>query len=431
MKKRRVKTLEWILQKMAVSILEKHKPIIIGITGSVGKSSTKEAIAHVLGTAFDVRKNEGNYNNEIGVPLTIIGAESGKRSLFAWMRVAVQYMRVMRTKKYPQMLVLELGIDRPGDMSRFMEYLPVSVGVVTNISHSHLEYFQTIDAIAKEKSTLVKKLSANSTAILCADDARVMRNAPKLKCKVITYGEDDKALIKAEHITVSVGDTQDAGCYFKINYDGNNVPAHIPHCISRHHIQSLLAAFSVGVVFKLNPLDMINAFKTYSTLPGRMKLLSGISGTQLIDDTYNASPTSLKAALKSLMLFTKQRRVVILGDMLELGPDSEDLHRKVADMIVDAGVNSAMFVGRRMLVAYEALIASGFDARVCAWYESPLDAIENLRDFIQEGDVILIKGSQGMRMEKVSEALLAQSEKAETVLCRQSMDWKQKPFRVV
>jgi UDP-N-acetylmuramyl pentapeptide synthase len=432
MKTYRVRILERLLRLLAISIVRKHQPKIIGVTGSVGKSSTKEAIAQVLSGKFRVRKNEENYNNEIGIPLTIIGARSGKRSPVGWLIVLWRWaIARFFLRDYPEVLVLELGIDHPGDMKYLLGFLPVSIGVVTNVSSSHLEFFKSVQAIAREKGLLVTRLPESGAAVLCADDAEVAALSEKVKAKTITFGESETASVRGVHGGISTSAVSFAGCHFKLLYDGKVLPVHMPDIAAIHQIPSVLAAFCVGLIFKLNPIDMIASIREFRSLPGRMRLIEGRKQSWIIDDTYNASPLSTNAALETLHSFQNGRRIAILGDMLELGRESEHAHEATAERIIRCEVDRAVLVGRRMLSTYETLTKKKhFPEARAAWFDHPQAAAAFVRDTIDgaPGDIVLVKGSQGMRMEMVTEALMAHPEQAENLLCRQSADWKSQPF---
>ncbi len=422
--------LQRILRLMARAVLRKYNPIVIGVTGSIGKSSTKEAIALLLRAKFDVRSSRENYNNEIGVPLTIIGSASSKSSLWGWFLIAVKWFRMMAFPgKYPEVLVLELGIDRPGDMAYLLDFVPVSLGVMTNVSLSHLEFFGTVGKIAKEKGLLLRRLPESGTAIVSADDVRVMRAASRTKAKTISFGFSEDASVRAEHVVVSRDATDFDGCHFKVRFDGKTLPVHLPLVVAKHHIPTILAGMAAGLALKVNPVDMVAAAKEYQSLPGRMRIFPGRKGSRIIDDTYNASPASLNAALETLGSFEGGRRVAILGDMLELGSEAEVSHIAVAKDLMEREVDFVVLVGRRMLMAQESLKAKGFPQEQCLWFDNPSDAAIAARAVVRKEDIVLVKGSQGMRMEIVSEALMAHPEKAIESLCRQSEDWKQKPFR--
>jgi UDP-N-acetylmuramoyl-tripeptide--D-alanyl-D-alanine ligase len=429
MKEKKLKLLEMVLRFMAIAVLKRHKPIIVGVTGSVGKSSAKEAIAIVLGSKFDVRKNEENYNNEIGIPLTIIGAQSGKRSFSGWMKVVFTWIGVVFfSVKYPRVLVLEIGIDRPGDMNYLLNFLPIQIGVMTNVSSSHLEFFHTVGQIAREKGLLIRRLPESGTAVLCADDERIMRFSSKTKAKTITFGFDEKASMRAEHMSCSTDADHFDGYHFKLSFDGKTIPVHIPFVVAQHHIQAVLAGMAVGMAFKLNPIEMVASVRSFHSLPGRMRILEGINQSWIIDDTYNASPVSLQAALTTLQSFQNGYRIAVLGDMLELGIESENAHKKVAEWVSDYNIELVIFTGNRMLAAYEELMRTGFSKEHCFWFDNPFDAAKAVKNHMTAKSIILVKGSQGMRMEKVSEALLAHPKQMGALLCRQSDDWKRKPF---
>lgn len=422
--------LETILRIMAQAVLRRHKPIIVGVTGSVGKSSTKEAIALVLALRFEVRKSEGNYNNELGIPLTIIDAQSGGKSLLAWMSIIVAWAKALFfDENYPEVLVLEMAVDRPGDMAYLMGFVPVRIGVMTNVSSSHLEFFGTVSRIAREKGIILSHLPPDGVAVVCADDPLVMKSAQKSKAKICTFGLHENASIRAVNVTISKNAQDFDGCRFKVCLDGKIIPVHLPHIIATHQVQAVLAAIAVGSTLKIQTLEMIQCLRTLRPIAGRLQLLEGLKQSVLLDDTYNASPSSLRAALRTLCeLHSPGRSVAILGDMLELGHDSEREHRLVGALLREMKVDCAILVGRRMLVAYEELLKSGFSKKECFWFDTPDDAGKAARQHISAGDRILIKGSRGMRMEKVTEALMAHPEDAAVRLCCQSAEWKRKPF---
>lgn len=414
---------------MARAVLWKYRPFIIGITGSVGKSSTKEAIALVLSAAHSVRKTEGNYNNEIGIPLTIIGAKSGGSSFAGWGRVFFQWLWVMLfSSRYPEILVLEMGIDRAGDMERLMRFVPVRIAVVTNIGTSHLEFFGSIANIAKEKSRIVGGLSEGGFAILNADDKRVIKMREKTDAKTITYGFGTEAEMRADNLLFHSDAKRVEGFSFKLNYDGKSIPVRLPKIVAQYHIGAVLAAAAVGVALKMNLVEIAGALETFEPLPGRLRLLSGRNAMVLLDDTYNASPASVEAALGVVRELMAPRKVVILGDMLELGVDTREVHRKLADTVVASGAHVAILVGQHMQSLFDALLNSGFSRKQVLWLLDPLSARQIALDTVRAEDLVLIKGSQGMRMEKITEALLAEPKDAETLLCRQSRQWQEKSF---
>ncbi len=419
--------LEQILRFVAVLVLKKYRPRIVGISGSVGKSSTKEAIALVLSVAYFVRKSEGNYNNEIGVPLTILGVKSPGRSFFGWLRVAFRSVAlIVFPCRYPEVLVLEMAVDRPGDMEYLLRFVPVSVGVLTRIGESHLEHFKSVSAIAREKGRLVTKLSEEDIAILNADDARVLALREKTRAKVFTYSVSGEAMVSGEHYAFD--ERTGMGLSFKLRYEGTSIPVRLPHIVGEHLVSSALAAVATGLALKMNPVEILSALERFESLPGRMRLLAGKRGTLLIDDSYNASPDSVRAALTTLMRLRAKRKIVVLGDMLELGPDADIFHAGLAEELLPMGCSGVFLIGRKARVLGEALLSRGFSSSRIFFYENPEAAGLALSEFLSEGDVVLIKGSRGMRMEKVVECVMEHPEDASKLLCCQSPEWRAKPF---
>ncbi len=423
------KLLERALRFMARVVLRKYHPIIIGITGSVGKSSTKEAIALIVSRTYFIRKAEGNYNNEIGIPLTIIGTKSGKSSLFAWGKIVCKWLwMVIFPVRYPEVLVLEMGIDRPLDMEYLLSFVPVKIGVVTQISSSHIAFFGSIGNIAKEKSKLLSALPPDGFAILNSDDKNVVKMQEKTRAKALTYGFGLDAMLRADNLLFHRDVKRVEGFSFKLNYEGKTIPVRLPKIIARHHIPGALAAAAVGVALKMNLVEIAEALENFEPLPGRLCLLPGKNGMILLDDTYNASPVSTRAALETLGEFMAPRKVVILGDMLELGADATQEHTILVTDIVASGAQIVVTVGKHMRSLYDALLSSGFPSRQAYWFPSPSSILESLPSIVRSEDLILIKGSRGMRMEKITEALLMDPSAREKLLCCQSEEWRRRPF---
>lgn len=419
--------LEKILRVFSILILKKYHPIIVGVTGSVGKSSTKEAIALVLSAEYTIRKSEGNYNNEIGIPLTILGERSQGHSVFGWLGVALRACILLFLPcRYPEVIILEMAIDRPGDMRYLLSFIPVSVGVMTRIGESHLEHFKTVGAIAREKGLLVTRLPENGFAILNADDERVLSLQEKTKAKVLTYSISGEATVSGEHY--SFDERTGVGCNFKLKYAGTSIPVRLPHLIGEHLIASALAAVAVGLALKINPVSIVKALESFESLPGRMRLIAGVNGALLIDDTYNASPDSVGAALTTLSKMRASRKIFVLGDMLELGTNAVALHQALSVQALPMGFSAVFLVGGKSRLFGEALIARGFSRERVFSFDHPQRAGEALVEFLHEGDAVLIKGSRGMRMEKVVECAMEHPEDATKLLCCQSDDWKARPF---
>lgn len=428
-KSKRIQYLEKVLRLMALLVLKKYKPKVIGITGSVGKTSAKEAIFTVLSKKFQVRKNEKNYNNEIGIPLTIIGVETGGRCLSKWFGIFLKWLAMLILPfKYPEVLILEMGVDRPGDMQYLLSFISPTIGVVTNISSSHIEFFKSLENIAKEKGKLIESLPADGFAIINADDQRVLKMGERTKAKGISFGFSSEALVNAANENYHYNGQAPAGISFKLSYDGTTMPVRLSHMLAKHQIHAALSAVAVGVAFKINLVEIATALENFAPPTGRLNIISGINGSFLMDDSYNASPASTIAALQVLGELKASRKIVAVGDMLELGSETEEGHRSVAKKILEINPELVFVVGKRMDFAVMELKEAGFVMEKVLRFASPDEATLKITELIKEGDIVLVKGSQGMRMEKISYALIANKDEAEKMICRQSKDWKEKPF---
>lgn len=428
MKSKKLMFLEKLLRFMAMVILKRHKPKIIAITGSVGKTSTRAAVFAVLSSKYYVRENQKNYNNEIGIPLAIIGVESGGKNILKWIWIVIKWFFILIFPKYPEILVFELGVDRPDDMKYFMSFIHPIVGIITNISLSHIEFFKTVENIAREKRILVESLATDGYAVLNADDELVIEMSNHTKAQVLTYGLDESATVNASNPIYNYEENKPAGISFKLNYDGKNIPIRLKNLLASHYVYAALAAVSVGTIFKINLVDIARALEPLRAPTGRLNLLEGIRRSYIIDDTYNASPISTLAALSVLGQLEAKRKIAVLGDMLELGEQTEIGHRDVGRKVFSTKIDIFIAVGERMQYAIEQLIALGFPRANILHFNDPSSAAEKVSQIVREGDFVLVKGSQGMRMEKIVEKIIADPSQAKNILCRQNREWKKKPF---
>ena len=410
----------FILRAEAKLVILRFKPIVIGVTGSVGKTSTKEAIATVLGEHFRVRKSQKSYNSEFGLPLTILGLDSAWSSPSGWIKnIMYGALRVFSRDEYPELLVLEMGVDRPGDVDKMLALIKPDIGVVTMIGDMpvHVEFFDGPDDVASEKAKLISAISKDGTAIINADDSRVFAMRDIAKGKILTYGFSRNAEVRASNVRMSLKKGRPDGMTFKIDYKDKSVSARVSGAIGEQSIYAFLAAASVGLAQGLNLIEIGEALLKYEHPPGRLHLLDGINNSLILDDTYNSSPLATFAALETLAKMPAKRRIAALGDMLELGKYTPEAHRmigkraaEVADVIIGVGVRAKfMDIG---------------DAKEFHWFAKSGEAADFLTHFVKEDDVILIKGSQGVRMEKVTKALLLYQEDSSRVLVRQEDHWQ-------
>ena len=422
------KLVQKILYFLAKLVLKKYKPEVIGITGSMGKTSTKEAIFAVLSSQFRVRQNLKNYNNEIGVPLSILGVESGYKSIFKWLEVFLKSLKLIlfRDPNYPRILILEMGADHPGDIKYLTDLVPLKVGVVAGIGPAHLEFFESIDKIVKEKRLIVSRLEPDGHAVLNRDDKEVYGMRDKTRAKVLTYGFDEEAGVRALEEGIIGEGIKIEGVNFKLSYEGSTVPVFIPGVLGRQHIYAALGGAAIGIIYGLNLVEIAESLKNYKAPKGRMNLVPGIKNTLIIDDTYNASPIPTEIALEvlqSVKLPEANQKFAVLGDMLELGGFSEEGHRQVGRVVAKSGIDYLITVGEKSRDIVRGALESGMAEDKVFNFSTPEEAGRFAQNKIKQGDLILVKGSQGMRMEKVVKELMAEPLRACELLVRQDKEW--------
>jgi UDP-N-acetylmuramoyl-tripeptide--D-alanyl-D-alanine ligase len=402
--------------------VKRSHPVVVGITGSVGKSSTKEAIATVLGARFSVRKSKKSYNSELGLSLAILGLETAWKNPIGWIKNIYRGWSVIKSKNVPAMLVLEMGVDRPKDMDALTSIVRPTIAVVTPIGDTpvHVEFFPSAEDIAREKSKILKTLTVQGHAILNSDDEIVLAMKEKTNAHVVTYGFGKDADIKASNYQI----TED-GISFKVDFEGASVPVRLRDCYGKHHVYPALAAMAVGSIFGLNLIESAEALQRYSSPPGRLCKIKGIKSSTILDDSYNASPLSVHAALDTLRDFDAERKIFVFGDMLELGRHTIDAHKAVGMMAAES-INFFVTIGPRTKFAAEEAIKHGLKKAQVVSFSLSSEAAEYLKNIVREGDLILVKGSQGMRTERVVEELMAHPEEAPKTLCRQDDYWKKK-----
>lgn len=414
-----------VLTSEAKLILRKYRPKIVAITGSVGKTSTKDATAKVLEARFRTRKSQKSYNSEFGVPLTIIGARTGWGSPLKWLEAIRLGLGAIFTKQnYPEILVLEVGADRPGDIKKIREWLKPDVAVITALAETpvHVEFFESPEEVFEEKAELVKNLPPEASVILNFDDEEVAKMRDKTSARILTFGFVEGADVKGAAYGIFFQDNAPAG----IEFEAESLHVKIPNALGEHQALAALAAMTVGKVFDIKSEDAARALSLYSSPPGRLKLIKGIKETLILDDTYNSSPKAAQAALETLAEIPAKRKIAVLGDMLELGKHTITAHREIGEMAAGKKIDLLITVGVRAKFFAEGAVKAGFSKKqILSFGDSP-EAARELEKIIEQGDLILIKGSQGMRMEKIVEALMSEPERAGELLCRQDEAWKER-----
>jgi len=362
------------LQQLADFWRTRHAARVVGVTGSVGKTTTKEIIAAVLGQRFRVLKSEKSVNTATGLPLTLL-------------RLTTAHERV----------VLEFGGGyQLGEIARLAHIARPQVGVVTNVGPSHLERMGTIERIALNKAELVASLPEDGVAILNADDPLVRDMAPKARGRVFFYGLTPEADLWADEIQSQGLE----GLRFRFHYGEETIHAKVS-LLGRHSVHTALRAAAAGLVEGLSWQEIMNGLRGANQL--RLVVVPGFNGSTLLDDTYNSSPASAIAAL-NLLEELEGRKIAVLGDMLELGSYEDEAHRKVGRRAVDV-VQLLVTVGQRGRIIGQEALALGMAPQAVEMVDDNQAAIDYLRQAILAHDVILIKGSRGLTMEQIVNAL--------------------------
>lgn len=431
--------LQKILAFLARSVIRKYKPTIIGITGSVGKTSAREAIFTVLKNKYWVRRAEKNYNNEIGLPLTILGIPYYGRNILKWLSAFVRVifrLSAFVRDQYPEILVLEYGVDHPGDMDYLLSIAKPNIAVVTAIGDIpvHVEFFKSPEELIAEKTKLVEALPTDGYAALNHDDFAVYGMKEKTKASTITFGFEEHADFKIINYKLRTvknekyGEVPD-GIVFKIENGGDVVPMRLHGVFGTPQVYAATAAAAVGLILNMNLVEISKALEEFISPPGRMRLIKGIKNTFILDDTYNAAPESMRAALGALRALPGKRKIAVLGDMLEIGKYSEQAHRAIGKQAAEF-VDLLFTVGPRakfMADEYRSRIGSRTELSSVQVFDDSAAAGKLLDSMFQEGDLILVKGSQALRMEKAVEEIMAGPERAHELLVRQDEYWKNRP----
>jgi len=407
--------LEWVLKLLAKSYIWRYKPRIIGITGSVGKTSTKEAIALALSANFKIWASDKSYNNQIGLPLTILGQKTAGKNVWAWFLLILKAkIGIIYKKDYPQILVLEMGSDRIGDLKYLTGIVKPNISVVTSVSPVHLEFFKNLKNIAKEKLTLVKVLKKDDWAIFNYDDKNVRQMADKTKAKNIFYGFLGASNVQGETLNFKKDRTK-----FSIKYKNEKFNFSI-RGLNRGSAYSLLAAFSVGIVLGVKPKVLAQNLANFKILSGRGRILEGEDGNLIIDESYNSSPIALKSSLDYLkQMQTDKNKIVILGEMRELGILSYKYHQDLAKGVDFA--DKIILVGEGTKSTYDLLHK---DKRPVYFFKNVQELISGYPKLSFKKSIILVKGSQGVRLEKFIAKIIKPKYNLKEVLVRQSEEWQ-------
>lgn len=403
-----VRQLEQALRWIAQAIIRKYRPSVIAVTGSVGKTATKLAIVAALQDARSVRASPGNFNNELGVPLTIIGDWKEISGYFFWIKViAVGLWSIATRVQYPEVLILEYGIQKPGDMDYLLSIAKPSIAVMTAIGGApvHMEFFDNAEALAREKEKLLRAVGPMGFVVLNADDDVVWKMREGLHARCITFGCAKRAEIRVVSFDYLETEVKPVGISWKLEYAGSLVPLRFVGILGKPHAYATAAGACVGLIFGLNLVRIAESIqKKYDGPKHRMRIVEGVGETVLIDDSYNASPIAMEAAIEVIEKLHAKRKVGILGDMRELGEQSIELHRAI---------------GRRAGKVFNVLIAVGSErgniaegaqserqqGKIIIEFSSVADAIREVPSLLKPGDLVLIKGSRAIELDRLVDVM--------------------------
>jgi len=365
------------LQDLARSVLADTPVPVVGITGSVGKTTTKEFTAELLSSRFSVLKSEKNFNNHLGLALSILKLEKGH-----------------------QVAVVEMGTSAPGEIACLTRIAPPDISVITNIHPVHLQFFGSLEGIASAKKEILDGTKAGGTAVLNGDDSQVARIAASWKGRRVVFGRSPACDVRASHVRPRGYD----GLSLELTYGGKKAAIDLPF-IYESFIENFLAAAAAAYAMSL-PMEAVIA-KASSLKPCAMRgtlILLG-KDIRLLDDSYNSNPDALNAALKALALLSAARRVAVLGDMLELGEKEGEFHAAAGRMAARSGWDLLVTVGPLARRMAEGATAAGMNPKRIISFADSDEAAEGIVPLLRKGDLVLVKGSRGVRMERIVESL--------------------------
>ncbi|MFQ6091150.1 MAG: UDP-N-acetylmuramoyl-tripeptide--D-alanyl-D-alanine ligase [bacterium] len=363
------------LQELARYYRAQFQTSVVAVTGTNGKTTTKEMIARVLSQEFSVLKTAGNLNNHIGLPLTLLRLRSGH-----------------------QIAVVELGMRGLGQIARLAQISDPQLGVIINVGPAHLEFFDSVDQIAEAKAELLDYLDRSSTAILNADDPRLMRQKFRTRGRTITYGLERGADVQGKFLGMS----NSGGSIFAVS-DSPQIELPLP---GKHMVSNALAAVAVGREFGIEDLKIRQALESFQTEAMRMERFE-VDGIEIINDAYNANPDSMRAAVETLRdLPCAGRRIAVLGDMLELGETGPSAHRELGKWVAQCGIDYLVAIGELSKSLAAGAVESKMMKHKVYYFASKREAILKLKELLRKGDLLLAKGSRKIGLEEVIEGLV-------------------------
>jgi UDP-N-acetylmuramoyl-tripeptide--D-alanyl-D-alanine ligase len=360
------------LQQLAAWVRSRWTGDVIGVTGSAGKTSSKDVIAALLSTEIPTGKTIGNFNNHVGLPLSIL-----------------------KLPEEARVAVLEIGMNHAGEIRELAKIANPSIAVVTNVGYAHIEAFESIEAIAAAKRELVEALPHDGVAVLNADDPRVAAFRETHPGRTITYGLNESADVHAEAVEYLA-----EGSRFRVGATTFETVL-----TGRHGIHNILAGIAVAGLYGISASRLPDAVRSLAPSPMRGERIRQ-DGILILNDCYNSNPDAARAMIDVLRDIPGRRRIAVLGEMLELGRWSEPLHRGVGSYVAESGINVLVGIRGAARQMVDEAVKAGLKSGAAFFFEDPGEAGNQLRQMVREGDVILFKGSRGTRVERALEGLL-------------------------
>jgi len=352
----------------------KYRTPVVALTGSNGKTTTKEMIAACLETTLPILKTKGNLNNLVGLPLTLLNLSEKEK-----------------------VAVLEMGMNVPGEVRRLTEIAEPDVGLITNIEKVHLQGMGSLERIKEEKGELFRRMRREGTILVNQDDPEVVDLADAFPGKKITYGVENPGKVMAREIRLKGAEATS----FTLMLGGEEIEIALP-LLGRHFVPNALAAIAAARHFGIEMKKVKEALECFHPFPMRMEIIHLNGGKTLINDAYNANPKSMEVALETLReMKGRGRAIAVLGDMLELGDFTMEAHQQLGERIKEFSIDFLIALGEEAPVVVESAIRDGFASEKTRVVESHSEAVSILRQVMQDGDWILVKGSRGMAMEKI------------------------------
>lgn len=413
--KRQIKL--WVagrLERLVQQLLARNPQLkLVAVGGSVGKTSTKLAIAATLSQKYRVQHHEGNYNDPISVPLWILGQDvPSLYNPFVWIKTYTAARKVTKMSYPYDVILVELGTDQPGDMPHFMKFLKPDIGVVTATTPEHMENFRSAEAVIKEEMALAR---GAKVAILNVDDEGIKASIDKLN-QTVTFGKGG---------TIKMGDfgrSAHGTITGKIELGTDSI-AVATNVIAEHSLYAILAATAVGLQLGLSHAEIISGIAAFKPVAGRMASIRGLNASLILDDSYNSSPDAAIAALKALSDIAKGRQIAVLGSMNELGDYAQEGHQRVGaacgnlDLLVTIGRQAEEFIA-------PAAKNAGLKPDQIKSFDSPVAAGKFVQSLLKTGDTVLVKGSQNRVFAEEATAQLLADPADRSKLVRQTPYWQ-------